>query len=64
LSEIPKTPYHCGSIEDETISLVNDLLKLHEFGLITDGGQPYEHEGAFKLGKEMVNINSDHTYPS
>lgn len=36
LSEILKTLYHCGLIEDEIISLVNDLLKLHEFRLIID----------------------------
>ncbi len=54
MGEIPETSYHCGPIEDETIPLVNDLLKLHEFGLITNGDQPYEHEGVFKLGKEMA----------
>lgn len=33
---------------------MNGLLKLHEFGLITDNSQPYQHKGAFKLGKKVA----------
>lgn len=52
LGKIPETPYHCGPIEDETRPLVNGLLKLHDFHLLTDNSQPYEHHCAFRFGKK------------
>ena len=33
---------------NETIPLVEGLLKLHDFQLLTDGSQPYEHERTFE----------------
>jgi hypothetical protein len=54
LGEIPETPYHAGPIDDETIPLVEGLLKLHDFRLLTDGSQPYEHQHAFRLGEEWA----------
>lgn len=33
---------------------MNGLLILHDFGLITDNGQPYQHDRAFKLGKKKA----------
>lgn len=43
LVEFHETPYYCAPIDDETILLVEDLPKLHEFRLLTDGSQPYEY---------------------
>jgi len=53
LGEIPETPYHGGPIDPETIPLVESLLKLHDFQLVADSSQPYEHS-AFKLGEEWI----------
>jgi hypothetical protein len=33
---------------------VENLLKLHDFRLVTDNSQPYEHMRAFKTGKEWA----------
>jgi hypothetical protein len=38
------TPYYLGPLDDETIPLVKSLLKLHDFRLLTDGSQPYQHQ--------------------
>ena len=43
LGEIPETPYHGGPVADETLPLIGGLLELHDFRLLTDGSQPYEH---------------------
>lgn len=53
LGEIPETPYHCGSIMDETKPLVKSLLRLHKLQLLTDDSQPYLHE-FFQRGEEWV----------
>lgn len=54
LGEIPETPYHCGPIDDETIPLVESLLRLHDFQLLTDNSQPYEHKRPFRLGDDWA----------
>jgi hypothetical protein len=43
-----------GPINDETIPLVEGLLKLHDFQLLTDCSQPYEHDRPFIHGKKWV----------
>jgi hypothetical protein len=53
LGGIPETPYHGGPIDPETIPLVESLLKLHDFQLVTESSQPYEHS-AFKLREEWA----------
>ena len=45
--DIETTPCHCGPIDDETAPLVDDLLKLHEFKLLTIGSQPLENKECF-----------------
>lgn len=44
LGEIPRTPYHCGPLDDETLPFIDGLLRLHDFQLLTDNSQPYVHE--------------------
>ena len=41
--EIGQTPYCGGALSSESAPLVEGLLKLHDFQLITDCSQPYEH---------------------
>ena len=54
LGEIPETPYYGGKINDETIPLVESLLRIHDFQLLTDNGQPYEHQRPSKFGDEWA----------
>ena len=54
LGEIPETPYHGGKIDDETIPLVESLLRIHDFQLLTDNSQPYEHQRRSKFDDEWV----------
>jgi hypothetical protein len=49
--QIPKTPYHGGPIDEETIPLLPGLLKLHDFGLFTICSQPYEQD-VYESGKK------------
>ena len=42
--QIPGAPYHRGPIDKETNPLLFDLLKLHDFGLLTTRSQPYRYE--------------------
>ena len=49
LGEIPETPYHGGKIDDETIPLVESLLRIHDFQLLTDCSQPYEYQRPYKF---------------
>ncbi|KAJ5704384.1 hypothetical protein N7536_000073 [Penicillium majusculum] len=41
---ITSSPYHYGPIEEETLSLVPSLLKLHEWQIFTWSSQPYLRE--------------------
>lgn len=43
LGEISQTPYHGGPVDDETLPLIKGLLELHDFGLLTEDSQPFEH---------------------
>lgn len=52
--EIPETPYHIGPVEDETLPLIDGLLRLHDFRLLTDGSQPYEHQCVRNVDQEYV----------
>ena len=54
LGEIPVTPYHGGKIDDETIPLVESLLRIHDFQLLTDNSQPYEHQRRSKFDDEWA----------
>jgi hypothetical protein len=45
--EIDSTPYHVGPIETETELLVQDLLQLHDYRLLTFNGQPFENQESF-----------------
>lgn len=38
--KISETPYHLGPIDEETIPLVNDLVKINEAGFLSIEGQP------------------------
>lgn len=38
--KIPRTPYHCGPLNDETTPLIESLKKMHSYGMMTTGGQP------------------------
>lgn len=51
--EIPKTPYYLGSIEDETIPLVDKLVQINKNGFISIGGQP-----------SMLNVEIPSKYPN
>lgn len=55
--EIPRTPYHCGSIDGETLPLVDKLVKINKNGFVTVGGQP----GTLDV-KFQSKYNSDRIY--
>ncbi|KAF2229456.1 hypothetical protein EV356DRAFT_521087 [Viridothelium virens] len=42
--DINYTPYHLGPLDPETEPLVPDLLKLHEYGVLTITGQPADYQ--------------------
>lgn len=54
LGKMAQTPYHFGPIDDETIPLVQPLLELHDFGLLTIGSQPYDHDFCYEEGTGWV----------
>lgn len=37
---LPMTPYHCGPLNDETLPMVEDLVRLHAFGFLSISSQP------------------------
>ncbi len=43
------TPYHMGSLDPETTGLLDDLQRLHDFGFLTTGSQPSQHDEPFLL---------------
>ena len=45
--DIKSTPYHLGPIDTETAPLVQDLLRLHDFKLLTFCSQPLENQESF-----------------
>jgi hypothetical protein len=61
--EIEETPYHCGPIVEETIPLVESLLRLHDFQMLTHNSQPYTDaypslfEGKWYQGKQRPYVS-------
>ena len=45
--KVRRTPYHCGPIDNETIPLVEDLVKINNYGFISTNGQPSQIIGPF-----------------
>lgn len=39
------TVYHYGPLNEETTPLISNILRLHEYGFLTHGGQPYQNDG-------------------
>ena len=52
--EILETPYHCAPIDEETIPLVEGLLKIHDLGLLTYSSQPYQDDRGFPVGEDWA----------
>lgn len=50
--EIYSSPYHIAPIEAETRGLVDNLLRLHDYGIFTHDGQPMEETQPTNEGKE------------
>lgn len=42
--ETDQTPAHLGPIDEETVCLVEDLVRINELGFITDNSQPGERD--------------------
>jgi len=40
--EMLSTPYHLGPLDEESDSLREGLLRLHDYGLLTTGSQPHQ----------------------
>ena len=52
--EILETPYYCAPIDEETLPLVEGLLKVHDLGLLTYSSQPYQDDRCFRVGEDWA----------
>jgi hypothetical protein len=49
--KIHRTPYHCAPVDDETLPMIDDLVKLNKLGCITITSQPAVDETYYKNQK-------------
>ena len=54
--ELPATPYHHGSLAKDSIPLSDDLLKLHEYNVLTVDGQGSLIDKNKKVGHDIVSV--------